>query len=274
MPAGPRFSKKSFEFKMCKKVAELTQVVHMLFVKNHEREVELEALRAAYEREVADVTADARGRLDRLGRSLADEQRRGEALRRDLERDFDGKERDLLQRLASGEARARELEQDRDFAREQAARLQRAADEAQASRDERLRGESDEALRECRAQLASARAQLAQQAAEPAGHREAAGRETDQRRAESDAAVGRLRAELEQAQAQLTLQLEGLKAELLDSSNGRERLQQRNKNLELELRTLRKELESRRQVEASALLAAKPNENMVRRECAHSHNRL
>ena len=32
--------KKSFEFRMCKKVAELTQVVHMLFTRNHEKEVE------------------------------------------------------------------------------------------------------------------------------------------------------------------------------------------------------------------------------------------
>lgn len=32
-------ARKGFEFKMSKKVAELTQVVHMLFTRNHEREV-------------------------------------------------------------------------------------------------------------------------------------------------------------------------------------------------------------------------------------------
>ena len=32
-------TRKGFEYKMSKKVAELTQVVHMLFTRNHEREV-------------------------------------------------------------------------------------------------------------------------------------------------------------------------------------------------------------------------------------------
>ena len=32
-------ARKGFEYKMSKKVAELTQVVHMLFMRNHEREV-------------------------------------------------------------------------------------------------------------------------------------------------------------------------------------------------------------------------------------------
>jgi hypothetical protein len=35
-------AKKTFEFRMSKKVAELTQVVHMLFTRNHEKEVEIE----------------------------------------------------------------------------------------------------------------------------------------------------------------------------------------------------------------------------------------
>ncbi|XP_033108868.1 WEB family protein At3g02930, chloroplastic-like [Anneissia japonica] len=46
-------SKKSFEIKMCKKVAELTQVVHMLFTKNHEREIEIATMTKEYESEIS-----------------------------------------------------------------------------------------------------------------------------------------------------------------------------------------------------------------------------
>lgn len=55
--------RKTFEFRMCKKVAELTQVVHMLFTRNHEKEMEMEALKAAYEEEIERVLKDARKRL-------------------------------------------------------------------------------------------------------------------------------------------------------------------------------------------------------------------
>lgn len=60
--------KNSFEFRMSKKVAELTQVVHMLFMRNHEKEVELELLKDAYEHEIDLVQKDARAKI----RTLAD----------------------------------------------------------------------------------------------------------------------------------------------------------------------------------------------------------
>ncbi|XP_011425423.1 centrosomal protein of 83 kDa isoform X4 [Magallana gigas] len=52
-------AKKTFDFRMSKKVAELTQVVHMLFTRNHEKEVEIEALKDAYEYEISLVQEDA-----------------------------------------------------------------------------------------------------------------------------------------------------------------------------------------------------------------------
>ncbi|XP_078314613.1 uncharacterized protein LOC111114882 isoform X3 [Crassostrea virginica] len=52
-------AKKTFDFRMSKKVAELTQVVHMLFTRNHEKEVEIEALKEAYEYEISLVQEDA-----------------------------------------------------------------------------------------------------------------------------------------------------------------------------------------------------------------------
>ncbi|KAK3097333.1 hypothetical protein FSP39_008767 [Pinctada imbricata] len=59
-------AKKTFDFRMSKKVAELTQVVHMLFTRNHEKEVEIEALKDAYEYEIQLVQEDATERLGKL----------------------------------------------------------------------------------------------------------------------------------------------------------------------------------------------------------------
>ncbi|XP_062596977.1 protein FAM184A-like isoform X2 [Saccostrea cucullata] len=59
-------AKKTFDFRMSKKVAELTQVVHMLFTRNHEKEVEIEALKEAYEYEISLVQEDA---TEQLGKS-------------------------------------------------------------------------------------------------------------------------------------------------------------------------------------------------------------
>ena len=64
--------KRSFEFRMCKKVAELTQVVHMLFTRNHEKEVEMEALRQAYEMEISEILVDARRRIAELEKQRED----------------------------------------------------------------------------------------------------------------------------------------------------------------------------------------------------------
>ena len=59
-------TKKSFEFRMSKKVAELTQVVHMLFTRNHEKEVEIETMKEVYENEIELIIKDARSRIEKL----------------------------------------------------------------------------------------------------------------------------------------------------------------------------------------------------------------
>ncbi|XP_050403877.1 protein FAM184A [Patella vulgata] len=64
--------KRSFEFRMSKKVAELTQVVHMLFTRNHEKEVEMEALKDAYEHEIELVIGDAKQRIAKLEAELSE----------------------------------------------------------------------------------------------------------------------------------------------------------------------------------------------------------
>ncbi|XP_072167100.1 uncharacterized protein [Diadema setosum] len=84
-------NKKSFEYKMSKKVAELTQVVHMLFSRNHEREVELEATKEAYEQEVSNVVADAKKRIEGLEQCLANEKKQAEADHARAMSDYDKK---------------------------------------------------------------------------------------------------------------------------------------------------------------------------------------
>lgn len=66
MATDKNASKKAFEYRMSKKVAELTQVVHMLFTRNHEKEVEIEAVKDAYEYEVELVIGDAKGKIGDL----------------------------------------------------------------------------------------------------------------------------------------------------------------------------------------------------------------
>lgn len=64
--------RKNYDFRMSKKVAELTQVVHMLFTRNHEKEVEIEAIKDAYEFEISLVMEDAEGRIASLDQKRLD----------------------------------------------------------------------------------------------------------------------------------------------------------------------------------------------------------
>lgn len=107
-------SRRSFEFRMSKKVAELTQVVHMLFTRNHEKEVEIEALKEAYELEIADVITDARQRIAALERLQDDWLRQqtvdADRIRNLLEGEFQSREQELKARL---EGSVRQLQEER-----------------------------------------------------------------------------------------------------------------------------------------------------------------
>lgn len=56
----------ALQFKLSKKVAELTLVVHMLFTRNHEREVELESTKTAYEMEIDTITNTFKEEIHRI----------------------------------------------------------------------------------------------------------------------------------------------------------------------------------------------------------------
>jgi len=61
------------------------QVVHILFVKNHEKEVQMAALVDAYEHEVDLVIADARSRLTDLENQLKEAREAGTRLETEFE---------------------------------------------------------------------------------------------------------------------------------------------------------------------------------------------
>lgn len=52
--------------KLSRKIAELTMVIHLLFTRNHEREVEIEAVKTAYEYEIDVIRKEAQGKMSWL----------------------------------------------------------------------------------------------------------------------------------------------------------------------------------------------------------------
>lgn len=52
--------------KLSRKIAELTMVIHLLFTRNHEREIEVESLKTAYEHEIRGILEEAKGKISWL----------------------------------------------------------------------------------------------------------------------------------------------------------------------------------------------------------------
>lgn len=94
--------KRTLEFRMSKKVAELTQVVHMLFTRNHEKEVEIDAIKDAYEHEITKVTEDARNRIGKLENKVLE-------LERKLEREKN-KQTEIIKEVVAQESSSKEDE--------------------------------------------------------------------------------------------------------------------------------------------------------------------
>lgn len=94
--------KRTLEFRMSKKVAELTQVVHMLFTRNHEKEVEIDGLRDAYENEITLVIEDAKKRISKLDDKVIE-------LERKLEREKN-KPQDVVKEVVIQESSEKEDE--------------------------------------------------------------------------------------------------------------------------------------------------------------------
>lgn len=58
--------------KLSRKIAELTMVVHLLFTRNHEREVEIDALKSVYSKEIKKIQEDVKGKVTWLEGQLED----------------------------------------------------------------------------------------------------------------------------------------------------------------------------------------------------------
>lgn len=58
--------------KLSRKIAELTMVVHLLFTRNHEREVEIDALKSVYSKEIKKIHEDVKGKVSWLEGQLED----------------------------------------------------------------------------------------------------------------------------------------------------------------------------------------------------------
>jgi DNA repair exonuclease SbcCD ATPase subunit len=58
--------------KLSRKIAELTMVVHLLFTRNHEREVEIEALKTVYGNEIKKIDEEVKGKVSWLEGQLED----------------------------------------------------------------------------------------------------------------------------------------------------------------------------------------------------------
>lgn len=58
--------------KLSRKIAELTMVVHLLFTRNHEREVEIDALKTVYSKEIKKIHDDVKGKVTWLEGQLED----------------------------------------------------------------------------------------------------------------------------------------------------------------------------------------------------------
>lgn len=104
---------------MSKKVAELTQVVHMLFTKNHEREVEIEALKDAYEKEIELVLKDAKSKLDSLHLTIRElEQRTGNRDKNKQHASTDSKETEYKAMIAKLTSELQEEKQESQKSRD------------------------------------------------------------------------------------------------------------------------------------------------------------
>nr|KAG5709956.1 hypothetical protein BaRGS_029998 [Batillaria attramentaria] len=144
-------AKRSFEFRMSKKVAELTQVVHMLFTRNHEKEVEIEALKEAYEFEISEVIADARVKIADLEKQLEDmlRQQGGETdrIRKLLEGEFQCREQDWNKRLEESDRMLQEERTECQNLRDMLIRAQRDIENLRQGVSEQLSSQADEVSR-------------------------------------------------------------------------------------------------------------------------------
>jgi chromosome segregation ATPase len=224
-------NRKGYDFRMAKKVAELTQVVHMLFTRNHEKEVEMEALRDAYEYEIELIQKDARGRIEEL-----------EARVHDLERQKSGNK---SQANAEQLLAVREEEWKKALA-EKESQLLWEKQECQNARDLLIRAQNDiERLKDVQnntnkklSDEISSKNQEIQKLKNQIGNLE---RQLEERESDKNSTVLELQKERDKLHKSYT----DIKDSHDDIKKANERLQDKIRQYEYEIRTLKAELAKR-----------------------------
>ncbi|XP_072030204.1 uncharacterized protein [Amphiura filiformis] len=255
-------SKKSFEYKVSKKVAELIQVVHMLFTKNHERELELQATKDAYEEEIANVIRDARNRLAQLEQTLNDEKRRCEVQVKKIQLEASNKEKQNAVKLReacknakeSGDhvvilqkqncelhERLKQIESEHTALQklnenlsselqQQVETKSRASQNANDSQTKNLTA----ALTQCQAELQRREEDLKKLHAQLAQNQEA-----DTKKSQHEKLIDKLKLDLNHTKINLKTDKENWQQRLDEIRRENERLEQKNRNLEVYLKQVK-----------------------------------
>lgn len=206
---------KSFEYRVSKKIAELTQVVHMLFTRNQEKEVEIEALTDAYEYEIELVQQDARGIIGRLEEKV-------KAIEHQLEtvtQQSSSSDIELKAKLFDTE---QQLQQEK-YKNHKLSELLSGAEKNL----ETIRGGNDHELAKVKQELANARREIAEQQVMLA-------RLVDEKQTAIRTSV-----EQQQKHERAEMELENVKQSLDLVTKTNEELTSRNKKLDSDLRSLR-----------------------------------
>ncbi|XP_013416489.1 protein FAM184A [Lingula anatina] len=223
-------ARKTFEFRMSKKVAELTQVVHMLFTRNHEREVEIEALKDAYEHEISLLIKDAKSRIEAEENKVKEMEQKGAA------------EGEKFKSLLEIEMRQRETELQKRIEQKDK-QLSEEKRECQSLRDMLINAQKDiENLRQgVTDDLNSKKDELILKEREIENLKRTVGN-MERKMKEKERETEDIVAELEETNSKLLKEIERLRELLEESSESKEALTIRNKQLESDYRNLKKEL--------------------------------
>lgn len=252
-------AKKTFEFRMSKKVAELTQVVHMLFTRNHEKEVEIEAMKEAYEYEILLVQEDSQNRIDNLERK-----------RLELELELD-KERkagqDRLKSAVRDEANSKEEEWKAKLIAAEKSLLEEKS-ECQNIRDLLINAQKDiEKLRQGVAdQLASKNEEIQRKNQELEKLRKLVAN-LERTQVEAEIHYKEIIRDLEKTNEKLEKELQQLQALLEETHRNKMKLEEKNAKLETDLKSLRKDF-SRKVAEVVA------NQKMQQQQSQQSSARM
>ncbi|WAR00870.1 F184A-like protein [Mya arenaria] len=148
-------AKRTLEFRMSKKVAELTQVVHMLFTRNHEKEVEIDALKDAYEHEITLVIQDARDRITKLENKVMEldrklereKSRQSEVIKEVVAQEATDKEDEWRRKLVTAEKALNDEKLETQHLRDLLINAQKDIEKLRQKVDEQLHSKTDEIQR-------------------------------------------------------------------------------------------------------------------------------